>query len=174
MRIEAFKRARAATYVAFLCAMGWLGSAHSQESHRDVPLNAHSSAGEQGWACNSGFRQVAGLCMESRGEVPSWGAFEVFVDGQWRCRAGYHRDSGFCVPAIAPPHATYVGGGEHWECEWGFRKTGSSCEEIKPPEHAYIEGSGRDWVCYPGFERRAEHCLAAAITGPAGDKAPTE
>ncbi len=173
MCFEVSKRVRNATCVAFVCAIGWLSSAHSQESHHDIPLNAHYSAGEQGWACNNDFRQVAGLCMANRNDVPSWGVFEVFVDGQWRCRPGYHREGSLCVPATAPPHASYVGGGERWECEWGFRKVGSSCEEIKAPEHGYIEGSGRDWVCYPGFERKADHCLAASNTGPAGDPAPT-
>jgi hypothetical protein len=96
--------------------------------------------------------------MEDRDAVPSWSAFEVY-DGQWRCRSGYHRDGSFCVPAVAPAHATYVGGGDHWECDWGFQKIVSHCEEIKPPPHAYVDASGRDWVCYPGFERRSDHCV---------------
>jgi hypothetical protein len=173
MRVEVLKRARVATYVAFLCAIGWLSSGYSQESHRDIPPNAHPAAGAQGWACNNGFRQVAGLCMEDKEDVPSWGAFEVFADGQWRCLPGYHRDGSYCVPATAPAHATYIGGGERWECDWGFQKSGASCEEIKPPAHAYIEGSGREWVCYPGFERKSDHCAAAPGAGPAGDKAST-
>jgi hypothetical protein len=160
------KRIRVATYVGFACALGWLSSSNAQEFHRDLPVNAHYAAGEQGWACNNGFRQVGGLCMEERAQVPSWSAFEVFVDGQWRCRAGYHREGGFCVPSTAPAHAAYVGGGDHWECDWGFRKTGPSCEEIKPPAHAYIEGSGREWVCYPGYERKSDHCSAVSDAKP--------
>lgn len=163
---------RASPYVAFACALGWLSCGNSQESHRDMPANAHHSAGEQGWSCNNGFRQVAGLCMEDRTEVPSWSAFEVF-DGQWRCRSGYHREGSVCVPATAPAHASYVGGGEHWECDWGFQKISSHCEEIKPPPHAYIDASGRDWQCYPGFERRSDGCVPTGNTAPAGDVTPT-
>jgi hypothetical protein len=156
---------RAATYVAFLCALGWLSSGNAQEPHRAVPPNAHISTGAQGWACDNRFRQVGGLCVEDRDEVPSWGAFEVFVDGQWRCLAGYHREGSFCVPATAPAHATYVGDGTRWECEWGFQKIASSCEEIKAPPHAYIDASGRDWVCYPGFERKTDHCVPKETAG---------
>jgi hypothetical protein len=149
-------------YVLCLCALGWLTCAHSQEErHRDYPPNAHFSSGEQGWACNNGFKQVAGLCVEERNEVPSWSAFEVY-DGKWRCRAGYHRSGDICVPATAPAHASYVGGGDRWECEWGFQKVAASCEEIKPPTHAYIDATGRDWVCYPGYERKSDHCVAVA------------
>ena len=174
MYVEVPKRALALPYVLFVCAMGWLSSGNSQERHRDIPTNAHYSAGEQGWACNNGFRQVAGLCMEDKDEVPSWSAFEVF-DGQWRCRPGYHREGGgLCVPATAPAHATYIGGGEHWDCDWGFQKIASHCEEIKPPPHSYIDASGRDWVCYPGFERKSDHCVPTANAAPAGDKTPAQ
>ena len=172
MRVEASKGALALSYRALVCAMGWLSCANSQEPHRDIPPNAHSSTGEQGWACNTGFRQIAGLCREERDDVPSWSAFEVF-DGQWRCRSGYHRAGSLCVPADAPAHAAYVGGGDHWECEWGFQKIAAHCEEIKPPPHAYVEASGRDWVCYPGFERRSEHCVAIPSSAPPGDMTPT-
>ncbi len=143
------------------CAIGCLDTAYAQEPHRDIPPNAHFTSGEQGWACNSGFRQVAGLCMEDRDVVPSWSVFETY-DGQWRCRAGYHRSGSICVPATAPAHAAYIGNGDRWECEWGFQKIAAHCEEIKPPAHAYIEASGRDWVCYPGFERKTDHCVRSS------------
>ena len=156
---------RAATSVAFLCALGWLSSGNAQEPHREIPPNAHISTGVQGWACDNRFRQVGGLCVEDRQEVPSWGAFEVFVDGQWRCLAGYHREGSFCVPSTAPAHATYVGDGTRWECEWGFQRVGSSCEEIVAPPHAYIDASGRDWVCYPGFERKTDGCMPKETSG---------
>jgi hypothetical protein len=164
-----------APYALFACALMWLSPSHSQEPHRDIPRNAHFSAGEQGWACNEGFRQVAGLCMEESGEVPSWSAFEVF-DGQWRCRPGYHRAGSFCVPATAPAHATYIGSGERWECDWGFQKIAAHCEEIKPPVHAYIDATGRDWVCYPGFERRSNRCVPVPSPAAHGDvtAAPSE
>jgi len=149
--------------VAFACALAWLSLGNSQEPHHDIPANAHYSTGEQGWICNPGFRQVAGLCMEDKDDVPSWSAFEVF-DGQWRCRTGYHRAGNLCVPATAPAHATYVGNGDRWECEWGFQKIASHCEEIKPPPHAYLEASGHDWVCYPGFERRSDRCVPSGNT----------
>jgi hypothetical protein len=167
------QKAPALPYVAVLCALGWLSSGYAQEPHLDIPPNAHSSAGEQGWACNNGFQQVSGLCTEEKNEVPSWGAFEVFVDGQWRCRPGYHREGDYCVPSTAPAHASYVGRGDHWECDWGFQKVASSCEEIKPPAHAYIEAAGHEWVCYPGFERKVDRCLSAAGGGPAEDSKPT-
>ena len=167
MSVEVPKRALVSPYLVFVCAMAWLSCGISQESRRDIPANAHSSAGDQGWSCNNGFRQVAGLCMEDKEDVPSWGAFE-FYDGQWRCRPGYHRDGSLCVPATAPAHAAYVGGGEHWECDWGFQKIASHCEEIKPPEHGFIDASGRDWVCYPGYERKADRCAPMPGTPPAG------
>ena len=171
MRVKVPKRASASPCVLFACAMGWLSAGNSQVPHRDIPTNAHYSAGEQGWACNNGFRQISGLCMEDRDEVPSWSAFE-FYDGRWRCRSGYHREASICVPATAPANATYVGGGDHWECDWGFQKVAAHCEEIKPPPHGYIDASGHDWLCYPGFERRSEHCLALPGT-PAGDTTAT-
>jgi hypothetical protein len=151
----------------WICGIGWVGTAHSQDRHRDIPVNAHANSGEQGWACNDGYRQVSGLCMEDRETVPSWGAFEVF-DGQWRCRSGYHRVGSVCVPATAPPHAAYIAGGERWECEWGFQKVASHCEEIKPPAHGYIDATGRDWVCYPGYERKSDQCLPTASTEGTG------
>jgi hypothetical protein len=172
MYIEAPKRARVLPYLVFVCVIGWQSSGNSQERYRDIPPNARYSAGEQGWACNNGFRQVGGLCMEDRDAVPSWGAFEVY-DGQWRCRSGYHRAGGFCVPATAPAHATYIGDGDHWECDWGFRKVASHCEEIKPPPHAYVDASGHDWVCYPGFERKSDHCVAMSSVAPAADMKQT-
>ena len=173
MYIEAPKRTLATSYAAFVCAMAWLSCGNSQERHRDIPSNAHSSAGDQGWTCNNGFRQIAGLCMEDKREVPSWSAFEVF-DGQWRCRSGYHRSGSICVPSTAPAHAAYIGGGEHWECEWGFQKIAAHCEEIKPPAHAYIDASGRDWMCYTGYDRKSDRCIPAPGTAPDGDTTPTQ
>jgi hypothetical protein len=173
MCVEPPKKTRASLYVAFLCALGWLSSGNAQEPRRDIPPNAHSSAGEQGWACNNGFQQVSGLCMEDKDEAPSQRAFEVFVDGQWRCRPGYHREGNFCVPSTAPAHASYVGHADHWECDWGFQKNASSCEEIKPPPHAYIEASGHEWVCYPGFERKVDRCLSVSGGASVGDAKPT-
>jgi hypothetical protein len=144
--------------LVFACAMGWLTLGNAQEPHRDLPSNAHLSGSEQGWTCNYGFTQVAGLCVDDHDIVSSESAFEVF-DGQWRCRAGYHRAGKFCVPGIAPEHAAFVKGGDHWECDWGFQKSGSQCQEVKPPPHGYIEASGHDWVCYPGFTRVSDHCV---------------
>src|SRR5438105_346335 len=94
-------RAVASPYVIFACALLWLSSSNSQEPHREIPSNAHSNPGEQGWACNPGFTQVAGLCMDDGDVLPGANAFEVF-DGQWRCRSGYHRAGKYCVPGVAP------------------------------------------------------------------------
>jgi hypothetical protein len=159
-------------YAIFALAMGWLGLANSQEPHRVIPSNAHYSAGEQGWACDRGFTQVAARCMDDSDISSSASAFEIF-DGQWRCRAGYHRAGKFCVPGIAPEHAAYVGEGDHWECDWGFQKAGSQCQEIKPPPHAYIEASGHDWVCYPGFTRVSDHCAPAPNAAPKSEPRTT-
>jgi hypothetical protein len=172
MCLEVRRKVVASPYVIFACAMGWLGLANSQESNRDIPSNAHYSAGAQGWACNHGFTQVAGLCMVDSDVLPSEGAFEVF-DGQWRCRSGYHRAGRFCLPGLPPEHAAFVGGGDHWECDWGFQKIGSQCQEIKPPPHAYIEASGRDWVCFPGFGRESDRCVLIPNPAPAGEATTT-
>lgn len=158
MGLEVRSRFGRSPYVVFACAMWWVSPCSSEEPNRDIPSNAHYSAGGQGWACNEGFTQVAGLCRAENDALASASAFEVF-DGEWRCRSGYHRAGRFCVPGIAPEHAAFVGGGDHWECDWGFQKTGSQCQEIKPPPHAYIEASGRDWVCFPGFARVSDHCV---------------
>jgi hypothetical protein len=157
-------------YALFACALGWLAPAASQESNRDIPSNAHYSAGEQGWACNQRFTQIAGLCVADRDVLPGANAFEFF-DGQWRCRSGYHRAGEFCVPGTAPAHAAYVGDGEHWECDWGFQKVGSQCQEIKPPPHGYIDASGRDWTCFPGYGRVSGQCVAVPNRAPAGEGA---
>ncbi len=159
------KKITTSRYVTFACAMAYLGLGNTQESRHDIPPNAHYSAGEQGWACNRGFTQVSGRCLEDSDISASAGAFEIF-DGQWRCRAGYHRAGKFCVPGIAPEHAAYVGEGDRWECDWGFQKAGAQCQEIKPPPHAYIEASGHDWVCYPGFTRVSDHCAPAPNAAP--------
>jgi hypothetical protein len=144
---------------------------YTQEFHPDIPTFAHYSATEQGWACNDGFKQVAGFCVGERDGLPSQNATEVF-DGQWRCRPGYRRTNGICTLPTAPEHATLIGEGERWECDWGFRKVASHCEEINPPAHAYIDASGLDWSCFPGFERVADHCVRsgteAAPTVPSG------
>jgi len=137
---------------------------YTQDLHPDIPTHTHYSATEQGWACNDGFRQVAGFCIRDEPDVPSQTAVEVF-DGQWRCLAGYRRANGSCVLPTAPAHASLLADGG-WECDWGFRKAGSRCEEVSPPEHAYLEASGRDWVCFPGFERISNHCVPAPGTAP--------
>jgi hypothetical protein len=160
----------ASSYVMLACASLWLTPGNAQQPTRDLPPNAHYSAGEQGWACNKGFSQVAGSCMADGDDVPSASAFEVFDEGQWRCRPGYHRAGKYCVPATAPAHASYVAGGERWECNWGFQKIAAECREIKPPPHGYIDASGHDWVCYPGFDRISDRCVLAKATpheGPA-------
>lgn len=156
----------ASSYLILAWALCWLSPGHSQEPNRDIPANAHYSAGEQGWTCSHGFTQVAGVCMEDTDVLPSQGAFEVFDGGQWRCRSGYHRAGRFCVPGVAPAHAAFVGEGEHWECDWGFQKTGSECQEIKPPPHGYIEASGHDWACYPGFGRMTDRCVPMPNSAP--------
>jgi len=138
----------------------------SQEHRGDLPPNAHFSAGEQGWACNDGFRHVAQLCVLDTHGAMDQGAFEVF-SGEWRCRSGYRRSQGFCVPPPPPPaHATLVGPGDRWECDWGFQKVGARCNEINPPAHGYVDASGHDWVCYPGFERTSGSCVRSPNTAP--------
>jgi hypothetical protein len=131
------------------------------QAYPDIPANAHYGPTGRAWACNDGFKQVAGFCVKESVDVPSQGPYEVF-DGQWRCRSGYKRQSGFCVTPTAPPHAIVVEAGGRWECEWGFRKVASRCEEIAPPEHAYLDASGHDWVCYPRFQRSSDQCIPAA------------
>ena len=49
MCFEVRRRVVASPYVIFACAMGWLSPGNSQEPSRDIPSNAHYSAGEQGW-----------------------------------------------------------------------------------------------------------------------------
>jgi hypothetical protein len=165
--------------VSIVSMVAWPGSGNSQEPHRDIPPNAHYTAGAQGWSCNSDFTQVAGLCMRDTDVMPSASAFEIF-DGQWRCRPGYHRADKFCVPGVAPEHAAFVANGDHWECDWGFQKTGSQCQEIKPPQHGYIEAAGHDWACYPGFARASDRCVpmtkpapAAAVATPSDAPTPS-
>ena len=165
------RRVVVSPYLIGACAMWWLSPGNSQEPNHDIPSNAHYSAGGQGWACNHGFTQVAGLCTVDSDVLPSQSAFEVF-DGQWRCRSGYHRAGRFCVPGVAPAHAAFVGEGERWECDWGFQKTGSECQEIKPPPHGYIEASGHDWACYPGCGRMTDRCIPMPNPAPA-DKVTT-
>lgn len=172
MHLEVRRRVLASRYVIFACAMSWLTFSNAQEPNRDIPVNAHYSAGEQGWACNHGFTQVDGLCLEDNDVLSSESAFEVF-DGRWRCRSGYHRAGKFCVPGIAPEHAAYVGDGDHWECDWGFQKIGSQCLEIKPPPHGYIVASGHDWVCFPGFARASDHCVPMPNAAPTGEVTAT-
>ena len=171
MRLEARRIILTARYVILVCAMSLLKPVYSQEPRHDIPLNAHYSVGEQGWACNRGFTQIAGLCMADSDVLPSQSAFETF-DGQWRCRPGYHRADRFCVPGVAPDHATFVGSGDHWECEWGYQKTNSQCQEIKPPPHGYLGASGHEWLCFPGFERNSDHCVPTPAAAPA-DKITT-
>jgi hypothetical protein len=171
MRLEVRKTVLASRYLIFACALWWFSTGNSQEAGRHIPLNAHYSAGERGWACDQGFTQVAGLCMADSGVLPGQSAFEVF-DGQWRCISGYHREDGFCVPGVAPEHAAFVGSGDHWECDWGYQKANSQCQEIKPPPHGYIDASGHEWLCFPGFERSTDHCVPRPIPAPA-DKITT-
>jgi hypothetical protein len=162
----------ASRYAILACALGWLTPGNTQEPHRNIPANAHDATGEQGWACNRGFTQVGPRCLEDSDISSSASAFEVF-DGQWRCRAGYHRAGKFCVPGIAPEHAAFVGEGDHWECDWGFQKAGSQCQEIKPPPHGYIEASGHDWMCFPGFARVSDHCAPAPNAPPKSETQTT-
>src|ERR1700722_8291920 len=149
--------------VIFAIALWWMMPAHAQQVVRDLPANAHLSTGEQGWACNRGFTQMAGLCVQDGETLSSQSAFE-FYDGQWRCRPGSHRSGRICVPGVAPSHATYVEDGEHWQCDWGYRKVGSECQEIAAPTHGYNEASGHDWACYPGFVKKSDHCVP--VTNP--------
>ena len=144
----------------------------SQVPRDDIPSNAHFSAGEPGWACNDGFRQVGALCVLDRHGVVDQGAFEVF-SGEWRCRSGYRRTQGFCVPPAPPAHATVIGPGDRWECDWGFQKVGSHCNEVTAPAHGYLDASGHDWVCYPGFERISGSCVQTPNTAPPPEDEPT-
>jgi len=105
MCFEVRRRVVASPYGVFVFALWWLSPGNAQEPDRDIPSNAHYSAGGQGWACNRGFTQVAGLCMVDSDVLPSQSAFEVF-DGQWRCRPGYHRAGRFYLPGLAPAHAS--------------------------------------------------------------------
>jgi hypothetical protein len=165
-RISPVVKAAALLWCLVLVAsLAWPEPAVSQ-FHEDVPTHSHPSPGEQGWACDEGFRQMAQLCVWDSHGAAEQGAFEVF-NGQWRCRSGYREEKGFCVPSTAPEHASFVGNGQ-WECDWGFQKVGSRCKEISPPEHAYLDASGRDWVCYPGYERESDRCVTARDAAPAG------
>jgi hypothetical protein len=148
----------ASAFLTLLAGLLLSVPSYAQELHPDIPPHAHSSAADQGWACNDGFKQVAGFCVEETQQLPSQNTTEVF-DGQWRCRSGYSRTNGICALPTAPDHATLVGASDRWECDWGFRKVASRCDEINPPAHAYLDASGRDWACFPGFERIADKCI---------------
>ena len=151
-------RAGALSFLALTSGMSLSSLGYTQELHADIPTSAHYSATEQGWACNDGFKQVAGFCIADRQNLPNQDAVEVF-DGQWRCRPGYRRTNGICTIPTAPEHATLIGEGDRWECDWGFRKVAARCEEVNPPAHAYLDAEGRDWACFPGFERATDHCV---------------
>jgi hypothetical protein len=174
------QRTRMAKKVALSClalagGMSQSSPCTSQGLHNDIPTNAHFSAGEPGWACNDGFRQVGQLCVLDTHGALDRGAFEVF-SGEWRCRPGYRRTQGFCAPPVppAPPaNATLVGPGDRWECDWGFQKVGARCNEVTPPAHGYLEASGHDWVCYPGFERISGSCVRTPNTAPPAQEEPT-
>jgi hypothetical protein len=169
-----FKRAGALPFLALTSGMSLSSLGYTQELHPDISPYAHYSATEQGWACNDGFKQVAGFCVRDKQDFPSQNASEVF-DGRWRCRSGYSRTNGICTLPTAPEHASLTGEADRWECDWGFRKVGSRCEEINPPPHAYLDASGRDWLCFPGFERVTDHCVRMQSTeadAPATSGAP--
>ena len=65
----------------------------------------------------------------------------VFVDGQWRCRPGYHREGDTPTCTLEPHLRTrsYVGRGDHWECDWGFQKIASSC--MRRSNHRHMRTS---------------------------------
>ena len=147
------------------------GLTAAAEIRGEIPSYSHYSAGEQGWACNIGFRQAAQLCVLDDHRAPGLGSLEYF-DGQWRCRSGYQRGEHGCVPLTAPAHATLVDGGQRWQCDWGFQKVGSHCEEITPPPHGYLDASGHDWLCYPGFLRVDDRCTEQPTQPPAATESP--
>jgi hypothetical protein len=152
-----------------LMLLAGLCSAQEQEPHKDIPSFAHYSAGEQGWSCDDGFKQVAGFCVRENEGPSNESGLEVY-QGEWRCRPGYKRTNGVCALPTAPEHASLVDG-ERWECDWGYKKVAARCEEITPPAHAYLDAEGRDWACYPGYERESDHCVRTAA---ADKKAPPE
>ncbi len=164
-------RAGALPFLALTSGMSLSSPGYTQELHPDIPTFAHSSTNEQGWACNDGFKQVAGFCVRDVQALPTQNVVEVF-DGQWRCLSGYRRTNGVCTLPTAPEHATLIGGGDRWECDWGFRKVASRCEEINPPAHAYLNAAGLDWACFPGFERVADHCVRTPSTETDAGAAP--
>src|SRR6266404_1003450 len=93
--LRLFTRAGALPFLALMSGMSLSSLGYTQELHPDIPTYAHYSATEQGWACDDGFKQVAGFCVGDLQNLPSQNAVEVF-DGQWRCRPGYHRTNGIC------------------------------------------------------------------------------
>jgi len=132
----------------------------AQDLHSDIPPFSHYTAGAQGWACDDGYKQVAGFCVVDKQDPPGQDGLEVY-EGEWRCRPGYRRTNGVCTLPTAPEHASLVGTGGRWECDWGFKKVAEHCEEIVPPAHAFLDAEGRDWNCFPGYERDADRCVAA-------------
>ena len=137
-------------------------SCRAQDLHKDIPSFAHYTAGEQGWACDDGYKQVAGFCVKDQQHASTQDGLEVF-DGEWRCRPGYRRTDGVCSLPTAPEHASMVGV-DRWECDWGYKKVAQHCDEIAPPAHAYLDAEGRDWTCFPGYERESDHCTVAVAT----------
>jgi hypothetical protein len=131
----------------------------AQELHSDIPPFSHYSAGAQEWACDDGYKQVAGFCVGDKQDPPGQDGLEVY-EGEWRCRPGYRRTNGVCALPTAPEHASLVGAGGRWECDWGFKKVAARCDEILPPAHAFLDAEGRDWNCFPGYEREADRCVA--------------
>jgi len=160
--------------LAWWCLLGgvaYCGSVAAVEIRGDIPANSHYTSGEQGWACDNGFRQAAQLCVLDNHRAPGRGSFEYF-DGQWRCRSGYQRGEHGCVPLTAPANATLVGGGQRWECDWGYQRVGSHCEEITPPAHGYLDAAGHDWQCYPGFQRAGDRCIQQPGPPPTATEPP--
>src|SRR5512140_1582684 len=66
-----FMRAAALLWLASAGGMLWSGPGRAQEFSRDIPSHAHYSATEQGWTCDDGFRQAAGLCLQDTQDIPS-------------------------------------------------------------------------------------------------------
>jgi hypothetical protein len=130
----------------------------SQDNHHDIPLHAHRAAGDQGWACDSGFRQLGRLCVYDTYGIAAREAFEVFNKG-WRCRPGYRASAGFCMPVLVPRHALLVGYGDRWECERGFRKAGRHCDAVNVPAHGHLDQSGHGWACDVGFQVLSDYCV---------------
>ena len=127
---------------------------------QNIPKNArHNEFTDEGWSCNSGYKQHANQCKKVN--VPQNARINDYTPEGWSCNSGYKQYGNHCKKVSVPQNARindYTP--EGWSCNSGYKQHANQCKKVNVPQNARINDyTAEGWSCNSGYKAVGNTCI---------------